>query len=184
MLSSTHWNAQASGAAATISDRGLSLSAQPGSPPVVSLHRSAVLDDMYLELTARPSLCRGKDAYGIAFRAPSEVAYYRFMAVCDGTTAAERVSLGTPRTLQPPTASSDVPVGAPGEVRMGIWAHGAEFRFFLNDRYQFSVTDHNYVAGGIGVFVEAGGSTPVVVTFSDLKVHVLDAAALSATPSP
>jgi len=151
---------------------------------VVSLHRSAVLDDMYMELTARPNLCRGKDAYGIVFRAPNDVAYYRFMAICDGSAAAERISFGMPRVLQPPTATSDVPLGAPGEVRMGVWAHAAEFRFFLNDRYQFSVTDGSYVAGSIGVFVEAGGATPAAVTFSDLKIHVLDPAASSTVSLP
>ena len=149
MTSATYWNASASGAVpVTISERGLSLSAEPGGPPVVSLHRSAVLDDMYLEMTARPNLCRGKDSYGVVFRAPNDVAYYRFAAVCDGSAAAERVSLGTPRVLQPPTATSDVPVGAPGEVRLGVWAKGSEFRFFLNDRYQFSVEDKNYVQVG------------------------------------
>ena len=92
---------------------------------MVSLHRSAVFDDMYLEITARPNLCRGKDSYGVVFRAPNDVAHYRFVAVCDGSAAAERVSLGTPRVLQPPTATSDVPVGAPGEVRLGVWASRA-----------------------------------------------------------
>jgi hypothetical protein len=128
---------------------------------------------MYMEITARPSLCRDQDAYGMIFRAPNDVAHYRFEAACDGSVAVERVSLGTPRVLQPPAASSDVPTGAPGEVRMGIWANGSEFRFFLNDQYQFAVTDRNYVAGGIGVFVEARGKSPVVVTFTDLRVYRL-----------
>jgi hypothetical protein len=185
MTSATHWEAAASGnAPVTVSQRGLSLSAQPGAPPVISLHRSAVFDDMYLEITARPNLCRGKDAYGLVFRAPNDVASYRFAAACDGTAAAERVSLGTPRVLQPPTATSDVPVGAPGEVRLGVWASGPEFRFFLNDRYQFTVTDNNYLAGGIGVFAAAAGESPVVVTFSDLRVYRLQPQDLSATATP
>jgi hypothetical protein len=185
MTSATHWNAAASGnEPATVSSRGLSLSAQPGGLPVIALHRSAVFDDMYLEITARPNLCRGTDSYGVVFRAPNDVASYRFVAVCNGTAAAERVSLGTPRVLQPPTSSSDVPVGAPGEVRLGVWAQGSEFRFFLNDRYQFSVTDRNYLSGGIGVFATASGDSPVVVTFSDLRVYQLETPAASATPSP
>ncbi len=184
MTAATYWSAAAPGdAAVTVSERGLTLSGQPGGPPVVALHRSAILDDMYLEVTARPNLCRGQDSYGLVFRAPNDVAYYRFTAVCDGNAAAERVSLGTARVLQPPTATADVPVGAPGEVRLGVWAHGSEFRYFLNDRYQFAVTDKNYVAGGIGVFVEARGETPVVVTFADLRVYQLGLQDSSATPS-
>lgn len=185
MTTTTHWSAAVGGnEAATVSERGLSLSAEPGRPAVISLHRSAVFADMYMEITARTNLCRGKDAYGLVFRAPNDVAHYRFMAICDGTVAAERVSLGTPRVLQPPTATSDAPVGAPGEVRLGIWAHGSEFRFFLNDRFQFSVTDTNYAAGGIGVFVEAKGESPVAVTFSDLRVYELQPRQAFATATP
>ena len=139
---------------------------------------------MYLEVTAQPSLCRDKGSYGVIFRAPNEVAHYRLVALCNGTAAAERVSLGTPRVLQPPTASADVPVGAPGNLRFGVWAHGAEFRFFLNDHYQFTVTDKNYVAGRIGVFVQAAGGSPVVVTFSGLRVYRLLPSGSSGTPGP
>jgi len=185
MTSAAHWNATASGqAAVTVSDRGLTISAQPGQPPVVSLHRSAIFDDMYIEVTARPSLCRERDAYGLVFRAPNEVAHYRFLGICNGTAAVERMSLGTPHVLQPPTASADVPVGAPGEVRLGVWLHGAEFRFFLNGNYQFTVEDKNYRSGGIGVVTQAGGATPVVVTFSDLAVYRLAAAEPAATQTP
>ena len=183
MTTSTHWNASPSGdASASISGRGLTISAQPGEPPVISLHRSAVLDNMYIEVAARLSLCRNRDAYGLVFRAPNDVAHYRLVAICDGTAAAERVSLGGPRALQPPTASSDVPAGAPGEVRLGVWAQGDEFRFFLNDRYQFTVTDSNYASGGFGVFVQSGGQTPAVVTFSDLAVYRLEPASPAETP--
>jgi hypothetical protein len=185
MTSATHWNAASSGTASvTVSERGLSISAQPGGPPVISLHRSAVFDDMYMEITARPNLCRDTDSYGLVFRAPNDVANYRFMAGCDGTAAAERVSLGTPRVLQPPTATSDVPFGAPGEVRLGVWARGSEFRFFLNDHYQFTVTDKNYAAGRIGVFAAAMGNSPVVVTFTDLRVYRLQPMEFSTTPAP
>jgi hypothetical protein len=139
---------------------------------------------MYVEVTARTNLCRDRDAYGIVFRAPNDVAHYRFASVCDGTAAAARVSLGGPRVLQPPTASADVPLGAPGEVRLGVWALGGEFRFFLNDRYQFTVSDSNYPAGGVGVFVQAGGQTPAVVTFSDLAIFRLSANPGVVTPAP
>jgi hypothetical protein len=185
MTSTAHWNAAASGqAAVTVSQRGLTVSAGPSQPPVVSLHRSAVFDNMYIEITARPSLCREKDVYGLVFRAPNEVAYYRYAAICDGTVAAERISLGGPRVLQVPTATSDVPVGAPGEVKLGVWALGSELRFFLNDRYQFTVEDSNYVVGGLGVFAEARGETPVVVTFSGLRVYRLDPVLSLATSNP
>ena len=111
------------------------------------------------------------DEYGLLFRAPNNVAYYRFVLSCNGTAQVDRWSVKTPHLLQPAAPSADVPPGAPGEVRLGVWAVGSEFHFFLNDHYQFSVTDKNYRAGGIGVFAPSTGATPVTVTFSDLEVY-------------
>lgn len=185
MTTATHWNATtASGAAVSVSSTGLTISAEPGQPAVVSLHRSAIVDNAYMEVTARPSLCRDRDAYGLVFRAPNQSAYYRFLSICNGMAAAERFSRGSARVLQPPTASADAPPGAPGEVRLGIWAFGSEFRFFLNGHYQFTVEDRSYFAGGIGVFAEAAGDTPVAVTFSDLAVYRLIPAAVMGTATP
>jgi hypothetical protein len=171
------WNtAVADQASVAVTDRGLTIAAQPGIAPIASFRQGRVFSDMYLEVTARPSLCRGPDVYGLVFRAPNNVAYYRYAVACDGTASANRISLGLPRVLQPATPSADVPVGAPGEVRLGVWARHDEFRFFLNGRYQFAATDVSYPSGGIGVFAHAAGDTPVTVTFSALSVYSLESA--------
>ena len=183
--SPSDWNtAVADQASVAITEGGLTIAAQPGIAPIASFRQGQVFSDMYLEVTARPSLCRGSDAYGLVFRAPNNVAYYRFAVACDGTASANRINLGSPRVLQPPTPSADVPVGAPGEVRLGVWALHDEFRFFLNGRYQFTATDVSYPSGGIGVFAHAAGDTPVTVTFSTLTVYSLEGAPAvpSATP--
>jgi hypothetical protein len=183
--SGADWNRPVSDAAAvSASDRGLTVAAEPGLAPVVSILQGSVFADMYAEITARPSLCREADTFGLLFRAPNDVAYYRFAVACNGTANAERISLGTTRLLQPATPSADVPVGAPGEVRLGLWALGSEFRFFLNGRYQFTASDKSYSSGGIGVFAHAGGETPVVVTFSDLAVRSVADDSANQTPSP
>ncbi len=75
-------------------------------------------------------------------------------------------------------------MGAPGEVRLGIWAAGSEFRFFLNGRYQFTADDKSYASGGLGVFAYPAGSTPVTVTFSDLAVYAVTYSASAAAPTP
>jgi hypothetical protein len=170
--SASSWNtAVADQASVALTPDGLTIAAQPGVAPVASFRQGFVFSDVYAEVTARPSLCRSGDSYGLLFRAPNNVAYYRFALQCDGTAAADRVNLGSPRVLQPPTLSADAPVGVPGSVRLGVWALGHEFRFFLNDKYQFSATDESYSVGGLGVFAAAGGDTPVTVTFSDLAVY-------------
>jgi hypothetical protein len=170
--SGSDWNtAVADEASVTLTPDGLTIAAQPGVAPVASFRQGVVLRDVYVEVTARPSLCRNGDSYGLLFRAPNNVAYYRFALQCDGTASADRVNLGSPRVLHPPSPSADAPVGVPGQVRLGVWALGHEFRFFLNGNYQFAATDESYSAGGLGVFAAAGGDTPVTVTFSDLAVY-------------
>ena len=183
--SPANWNiAVADEASVAATEGGLTIAVQPGIAPVASFRQGMVFSNMYAEVTARPGLCRGADDYGLVFRAPNNVAYYRFAVACDGTAGAERISPGSPRVLQPPTPSADIPLGAPGEVRLGVWALGTEFRFFLNGRYQFTASDPSYSVGGIGVYAHAAGDTPVTVTFSTLSVYSLVGAAAVPTGTP
>ncbi len=98
-------------------------------------------------------------------------------------TGVDRLSVKTPHLLLPAIPSADVPPGAPGEVRLGVWAVGSEFHFFLNDHYQFSVSDRNYSAGAIGVFAHSTGDTPVTVTFSDLEIYDVTYASAASHPA-
>jgi len=178
------WNTAVSDQATVdVSRNRLTIAAQPGIY-MLSMRQGVTLSNFYAEITARPSLCKGKDDYGMLVRAPNNVAYYRLALSCDGMARVERVSVGTRAPLQPPTLSGDVPSGAPGEVRIGIWAVGPEMRFFLNDRYQFSVNDRNYPSGALGVFARAAGDTPVTVIFSDLVVYDVSYTPPTKTPHP
>jgi hypothetical protein len=182
--SGADWNTAASDEASVdVSDHQLIIAVQPGILGI-SLLQNNNFNDFYAEITARPSLCRAGDEYGLLFRAPNNVAYYRFVLSCDGTTRVDRWSVKTPHLLQPAAPSADVPPGAPGEVRLGVWAVGSEFHFFLNDHYQFSVVDRNYRAGGIGVFAVSNGDTPVTITFSDLVVYDVIYSVPTTTPLP
>ncbi len=179
------WNtAIADQAGVVVGGNRITIAVVPGIAPVASFRQGEIFGDFYAEITARPSLCRGADDYGLLFRAPNNVAYYRFAVACNGTAGAERISLGTPHVLQVPLASGDVPAGVPGEVRMGVWAVGSEFRFFLNGRYQFTASDRSYPAGAIGVFAHAAGGTAVTVAFSDLVVHSVSYSPPALSPTP
>ena len=167
------WDTAASNeGSVSISRDRLTLAVQPD-VYLISLQRNLVLGDFYAEITARPSLCRGDDEYGFLVRA-NAVTYYRFSLTCNGGVHAERVSLRERHDLYETVSSGDVPPGAPGEVRIGVWAAGPELRLFLNGRFQFSFTDLNLSSGTVGVFARAAGETPVTVTFSDLIVRAVD----------
>jgi hypothetical protein len=166
---------------AAINRNRLTLAVQPGYY-LASMRRELPLSDFYAEITARPSLCRGDDNYGLVVRGVGS-SFYRFVLACNGMIRAERITGGTRLPLQEPIPSGDAP-GAPGEVRMGIWAVGNEMRLFLNGRYQFRVVDPSFPTGALGVFVRAAGDTPVTITFSDLIVYEVDYTLPTKTPIP
>lgn len=174
--------ATADQASADINSNRLILSVQ-SKVYIISLRHELSAGDYYAEITARPDLCRGDDSYGLLVRA-NAVAYYRFSLTCNGNAFAERISVGTRELLQPPLPSGDVPRGAPGEVRIGVWAVGSEMRLFLNGRYQFSISNSNYPSGTIGVFVNSAGETPAIVSFSRLSLQAVAYQLPPATPKP
>ena len=160
----------------------LTLAVQPGGL-IRSLRSAPALDDFYAQVTARPNLCRGEDAYGVLIRATA-IAYYRFALYCDGTASAERIvhtRIEERHVLQEAVPSGDAPPGAPGRVRIGVSAQGGEMRLFLNDRLQFVVSDVNYPEGLIGFFAQSATTNAVTVSFSELVVGAVEPATAAAT---
>lgn len=169
-------------ASAIVKDKRLTLAVQPG-VAITSLRRAGIFGDFYAEISARISLCRADDNYGIIIRSTGD-SFYRFILSCDSLIRVERVKSSVRLPLSEAIVSGDVPPGAPGEVRIGIWAVGGEMRLFLNGRYQFSVSERTFPSGAFGVFAQSKGDTPVTVTFSDLQVYEVDYTAPTQTPTP
>jgi hypothetical protein len=181
-LDDSPWDTAVSdNASAAISMNRLSLAVQPGYY-LSSMRRELPLSDFYAEITARPSLCRGDDNYGVIARGVGS-SFYRFVLTCNGEIRAERISGGTRLPIYDPVPSGDV-ARPPQEVRIGIWAVGEEMRLFLNDRYQFSVRDPKFPIGAFGVFVRSNGEEPVSVTFSDFEVYDVNYILPTKTPWP
>lgn len=139
-----------------------------------SVRQEPILGDFYLELTAGPMLCQGEDQYGILLRMSSPGDFYRYSISCDGRVRLDRIVQGTATSPQPWTNSGSVLPGAPIISRLGIWAQGNEMRFFINDQYQFTVTDPLLQSGNLGVFARSMGETAVTVNFSDLIVRQIE----------
>jgi hypothetical protein len=127
---------------AAISRNRLTLAAEPAAY-LESVRRDVNLGNFYAEITARPSLCRKGDSYGILVRGRG-LNYYRFILSCNSQVSAERVNAGVKLSIHEPVLSGDAPPGAPGEVRIGVWAVGSDIRLFLNGRYQFSINDNSF----------------------------------------
>ncbi len=167
---------------ATIKDNRLTIGVQPG-VYLISFRHDLIVSNFYAEITAKPDVCRGDDSYGLLVRA-NAVAYYRFALYCNGMVGAERISVGTRQILQKPIPSGDVPPGAPGEVRIGLWAVGNEMRLFLNGRFQFSLTESTYPSGTIGVFAHSAGENAMAVIFADPEIQKVTYLPPTSTPKP
>jgi hypothetical protein len=64
-----------------------------------------------------------------------------------------------------------VPPGAPSSSRLGVWAVGNEMRFFVNNHYQFTISDPLLLSGSVGVFARSTIDWPLTVNFSDLVIY-------------
>jgi hypothetical protein len=176
--------AQSDQASAIVTGNRLSLAVKQPHIGVVSLRSGLIARDFYAEVIARPSLCLGRDDYGLIYRANSPNDYYRIALTCDGTVRADRVRGGTATSMSPPAPSGDVPPGPPGEVRISIWTSGPEMRVFLNGHYQFTVIDPLFASGVFGLFARSEGENAVTVTFSDLQVSEVSYASPTPTLTP
>jgi len=128
------------------------------------------LTDYYLEVTARPNLCAGRDEYGVLLRVASAADFYRYSLSCDGQMRLDRIRGGTAASPLPWTPSAAVPRNAALVVRIGIWADGERMHFFINGTYQLSVDTPLIPGGRIGLFARSGGQNAVTVNFTDLIV--------------
>jgi hypothetical protein len=143
----------------------------PGPVSISSLRSQPTVGDFYAEATADVSLCSGKDQYGMVFRADPGGDYYRYAVNCNGQVRLERGVGGEAYPIQDWQPSGDASIGAPAQVRIGVWAAGSELRLFLNDHYQFTVRDPLFHTGTLGFFVYASGKAPVTASFSDLSAY-------------
>ena len=164
-------------------EQELTLAAAQPLGDLISLRKTPIPADSYLEISTNLSMCRGADSYGLLLRASTQQDFYRFMISCMGLLRLERVKDGKFALMQDWIPSGQVPPGSPMELRLGVWAVGNELRFFVNDVYQFSARDPVWTNGKIGVYARSTGDTPLTVSFSDLQVYAVTPPLATLVPS-
>jgi hypothetical protein len=154
-------------------------------PPVFlfTLRPDLLLTDFYAETQVYVNRCEGSDAYGLLFRASGRDYAYRFILNCKNEARLDRVRDAIVFPLSEWTASGDVPI-APGEVKISIWLAGVEMRFFLNDRFQFSVFDPVFKNGSLGMFIDSASPTGMNIGFENLLIRSVDYASPTPTSTP
>jgi hypothetical protein len=131
------------------------------------------LDDYFVQIRAKTSLCSGRDEYGLLFRLSNDQNFYRYSLSCSGEVRLEKIVAGGVVTLQPWTRSASIPVGAPSISNLEVLAQGEEMSFFINGDLQFKVVDEDLKIGSFGVFGKSSGDSAYTVSFSDLVVRSL-----------
>lgn len=164
---------QTTTSSAAIGNNKLSLVLNQPGGYLFSLRKEPVLDNFFLEITTNTSLCRGTDEYGLLLRVTPSLEFYRYSLSCDGQVRLDKYFQGRASSPQPWMMSGSVPPGAPSKSRLAIWAKDNELLFYINDEYQFTVSDPSIIAGSIGVFIRSDGDNTVSISFSDLVVHRL-----------
>ncbi|MCS6992942.1 MAG: hypothetical protein NZP74_03840 [Anaerolineales bacterium] len=149
-----------------------------------TLRQGLVLNDFYAESNVTLNRCGARDAYGMYFRAATEAYAYRFTLTCEGRMRVERARGGEVYPLSDWETSGDLPPGAPAQFKIGIWTAGNEMRFFLNDRYQFTVLDSVFRNGSVGYFAVIRSEVGLNVSFSSLQIRAVSYVSPTPTPTP
>ena len=136
-----------------------------------TLRTTPILDNFYLEVTASPGICIADDEYGVLFRMTPDLGFYRLALTCNGQIRLDRYHKGQASSPQPKIFSGAVPPGAPSSSRLAIWASGKNIIVFVNDQYQFTISDPSLMSGSIGLFIRSSDHTSLSVSFSDLEVY-------------
>ena len=128
------------------------------------------LTNFYGEITANPIFCQPQDEYGMLLKVNPPSDYYRYSVSCEGQVRLDRILNGNASSPQPWMASGSVPLGGPSLVRLGVWNLGSEFRFFINDDFQFSIQDAQIPTGTIGTFTRSSTDETFTVNFRALNI--------------
>jgi hypothetical protein len=174
---------QSNSGSVTVSKGVLSLAAPEIPVNLVSLRRETVPADFYLEITSSASLCRGKDSYGLVFRADGAGSQYRLMVSCDGYLRVERWRPVEVAVVQNWTLSGQVPPAGLQVLRLGVWMVGSEMRVFVDDVFQFLVSDPLISGQQVGVFLRSTGANAATVNYSNLVIYRIQGYLPSPIPS-
>jgi len=176
------WEVRASDqVSAALGANALTLAVRQPGYTITSARHGEVASDFFAEISASLNRCGASDEYGLLFRYNPPNDFYRLALTCDSTLRLDRVRNSENLTLQAPVLSGDAPPGAPGDVRIGVWAAGNEIRVFLNGRYQFTALDPAFSSGGFAVYARSNGDATISVNFSDLRVS--NVSYISQTPT-
>lgn len=168
------WNLAASNyGSVAVANQHLTLTVTSSNVLLYTFRSEPLIGDLYLEVTANPTLCRGEDEYGILIRSGASGDQYRFSVSCSGKVKLTRFYKNVPNDLVPWAYSGVIPGAVPANVKLGVLAIGSNLRFYANGYELLQVDDTALENGQIGFYVKAQGESGMTVNFYNLKVYSL-----------
>lgn len=134
------------------------------------------IENFYMEMTARPTECKGTDRYGLMIRVPDRKEAnrgYWFQLSCDGKYAFQKwdgtEDPGKVTGLIGWTANSAINAGSNQTNRLGIMAIGDTFTLYVNGVKLATVEDNSWLKGGFGVVIGAKETTSFTVYVDQMR---------------
>jgi len=131
--------------------------------------------NVYVEVTAQPQSCSGKDSYGLAIRVdPAERnSGYILEFACDGSFRVRKLFAGSIRTLLDWRSSESIRPGGKETNTMGLLARGPRLIAFANGVMLAEIEDSSFAAGNYGLFANAADTPGFTVLFDDFRLWYL-----------
>jgi hypothetical protein len=129
------------------------------------------MNDFYLEVVFTPGeACRGKDRYGILFRAPDNNQGYLYNIACDGSYQLRTWDGEQFSDLINWTVDTHIAKGFEVTQRLGVWAEGDRLVLYVNGFQVDEVRDSTYSEGTFGVNIAAAETVGFTVDVIEAKV--------------
>ena len=132
--------------------------------PIASLY------DFYVEVDVRADICADNSEFGLMFRVSPTQEHYRFTVNCSGEAKVLLLYGGSELVLMPFTQTNVALPGILSENRLGVYASGSTYVFYINGAEVFSVQNGTLSGGSIGVILRSRSEEQTTVSFDNFTV--------------
>lgn len=125
--------------------------------------------NFYAEITTRAEICSDNSDFGLVFRVSNFQERYRFALNCSGEAQVLLSYGGSEIVLVPLTQTNVALPGILAQNRLGVYANGSEFTFYINGSEVFTARNAALSNGAIGVYLRSREGEQTTVSFDDFR---------------
>jgi hypothetical protein len=132
--------------------------------------------NIYIEAEIDISTCRGKDQYGIAFRAPNmEDTTYLYGNTCDGSYNLKLHEPTSSSILIDNTISDSINIGSNQTNLLGVWAKDDRIRLYVNGQFLQEISNASLSNDGyFGLFINAKETPGFTIMLDEISYWLIN----------